>query len=585
MKKILLAALLVPVIALAQTFPSPTFSSLTLQNPLTAANGGTGATSATGTGSAVLSTAPTIAGLTVTGSLTATGLVTPADLAAQAANTILANGAGSATSPTAISVPSCSTSSSALQWTSGSGVACNTSINAATLGGTTFAAPGPVGSTTASTGAFTALTASGSFTATGLVTPADHATQAAGTVLANATASTASPTAVPAGNGISISSGVISSPSPIVYTMVSGDNTTGLQAAINAAEAAQVDLKILGNGTVSGDLIINSALNMYGAGRDNTFITCSTTTICIAVTTALAVKIHDFLIASSTTSGTTTQSLIYLSPGATLNQYSRIYDMAIGAGGIGVNTGGASGTDISNNIFSGTGATNPTFIVASANNTPNCNGGEFRVHDNYFIGATGQGQTGVLATCVGGLYVQNNKFVEVDHPVIFLFPEHDATGLAAQSGDLFIQGNSMELFAGTAINIGWAGGDSSDSFGDILIQHNEIKYPTSQSNGGVIIIQTSATPWLFNVQINNNDLGGFSSGTNILVVALSGVALDISHNLMSSSFAGTFALDIGSSVSGCTLGPNLTIGPSLTPNTGFAASPVSTTCSPNIAPY
>lgn len=42
MKKFLLAALLVPALAFAQTFPSPTFSSLTLQNPLTGANGGTG---------------------------------------------------------------------------------------------------------------------------------------------------------------------------------------------------------------------------------------------------------------------------------------------------------------------------------------------------------------------------------------------------------------------------------------------------------------------------------------------------------------------------------------------------------------
>jgi hypothetical protein len=60
MKKIILLALAAPVMALAQTFPTPTFNSLTLQNPLTAANGGTGATSSTGTGSAVLSNSPTL---------------------------------------------------------------------------------------------------------------------------------------------------------------------------------------------------------------------------------------------------------------------------------------------------------------------------------------------------------------------------------------------------------------------------------------------------------------------------------------------------------------------------------------------
>lgn len=585
MKKIFLALLAVPVIAFGQSFPSPTFSTLTLQNPLTAANGGTGATTSTGTGAAVLGTSPTIATPTVTGSLTATGLVTTTDLATQAANTILANGTGSTASPTAITVPSCSTSSSALAWTSGTGFSCNTSINAATLGSATFASPGPIGSTTASTGKFAGLTATGSFTATGLVTATDIATQAANTVLANATASSASPTAVPAGNGISIANGVVSSPSPIVYTFVSGDNTAGLQTAITAAEAANVDLKIIGNGTVSGNLIINSPLNWYGAGRDNTFLTCSTTTNCITITTSLAVDIHGFLLASSATSGTSTQTLIMLSPSTVMNQWSKIYDMQFGVGGVGINTGGAAGTQIYSNVFGGSGTTGATMVEMQALNVPNCNGGEFRVHDNYFIGITGLAQRGVVASCVGGLYIQNNKFVEVDLPITFLFPEHDNTGLAAQSGDLFIQGNSIELFAANAVIIGWAGGDSSDSFSDILIQHNEIKFPTAANPTGVVEIQPSSTPWLFNVQINNNDIGGFTSGTNILVVANSGVALDISHNIMSSSFAGTFALDIGASVSGCTLGPNITLGPSLTPNTGFAASVVSTSCSPMIAPF
>jgi hypothetical protein len=60
MKKILLALLAVPAIVFGQTYPSPTFSSLTLQNPLTGPNGGTGTTTLTGTGSAVLSNSPTL---------------------------------------------------------------------------------------------------------------------------------------------------------------------------------------------------------------------------------------------------------------------------------------------------------------------------------------------------------------------------------------------------------------------------------------------------------------------------------------------------------------------------------------------
>ncbi|MDN8032666.1 glycosyl hydrolase family 28-related protein, partial [Burkholderia multivorans] len=160
MKKILLALLAVPATVFGQTYPSPTFSSLTLQNPLTVANGGTGATTATGTGSLVLSSSPTIANPTITGSLGATGLVTTGDLATQAANTIIANATASTASPTAIVIPSCSGATSALGWSSGSGPVCNSSINAATLGGATFASPGPIGSGTASSGAFTTLSAS-----------------------------------------------------------------------------------------------------------------------------------------------------------------------------------------------------------------------------------------------------------------------------------------------------------------------------------------------------------------------------------------------------------------------------------------
>src|SRR5271157_2253772 len=134
-------------------------------------------------------------GITVSTSLTATGLVTLSDLATQATNTVLVNATSGTASPTAQSVGSCSAAADALIWTTNTGFGCNTAINAATLGGATFAAPGTIGSGTAAAGTFTSLTATGSFTATGLVTLADHATQAANTMVANVSASTASPTA------------------------------------------------------------------------------------------------------------------------------------------------------------------------------------------------------------------------------------------------------------------------------------------------------------------------------------------------------------------------------------------------------
>src|SRR5271157_4635505 len=191
-------------------------------------------------------------GITVSTSLTATGLVTLSDLATQATNTVLVNATSGTASPVAQAVGSCSAAADALIWTTNTGFGCNTAINAATLGGATFAAPGPIGSTTPSTaahttisasgqitstvttgtaplvvasttnvanlnasslngatfaapgtigsgtaaaGTFTSLSATGSLTATGLVTLADHATQAANTRVANVSASIASPTA------------------------------------------------------------------------------------------------------------------------------------------------------------------------------------------------------------------------------------------------------------------------------------------------------------------------------------------------------------------------------------------------------
>lgn len=66
-------------------------------------------------------------------------------IAAIAANTVLANATGSSASPTAFAMPSCTGAANALGYTSGTGIICNGSINAATLGGATFASPPAAG--------------------------------------------------------------------------------------------------------------------------------------------------------------------------------------------------------------------------------------------------------------------------------------------------------------------------------------------------------------------------------------------------------------------------------------------------------
>lgn len=273
MKKlfVIFVAALFSLTAFAQTYPSPTFNSVTLQNPLTAVNGGTGATTSTGSGSVVLGTSPTIAAPIITGSFAATGLVTLADHAPQAANTIIANATGSTASPAAIAAPSCSTPSSALSWMSGSGLICNTAINAATLGGATFAAPGPIGSTP-STAAFTTLSSTAAPTVGAATVYPTVPTNAALKALSTATVSSvtrlgfavsgdASPlTYLASGSACSLNSGA-------------GDNGSQVQSANSKCWIAQFPAAVVdvlqfgakGDMSVDSTAAINAAVAAVGA--------------------------------------------------------------------------------------------------------------------------------------------------------------------------------------------------------------------------------------------------------------------------------------------------------------------------------
>lgn len=82
----------------------------------------------------------------------------------QTANTVLGNFTASTGFPTSNAMPTCTSGNCALQYNPGVGVQTNTSINAATLGGNTFANPGAIGNTTPAAGSFTTLTATGTLT-------------------------------------------------------------------------------------------------------------------------------------------------------------------------------------------------------------------------------------------------------------------------------------------------------------------------------------------------------------------------------------------------------------------------------------
>lgn len=94
------------------------------------------------------------------------GNVSATSLAAIAANAVIANVTGASASPTAFSMPSCSTSVSALNWASGTGFTCNTGLITAATAASTYATIAQATTALAATGgSINGIT-------TGLTTPA-----------------------------------------------------------------------------------------------------------------------------------------------------------------------------------------------------------------------------------------------------------------------------------------------------------------------------------------------------------------------------------------------------------------------------
>ncbi|HEX8894483.1 MAG TPA: hypothetical protein VF783_14225 [Terriglobales bacterium] len=95
-----------------------------------------------------------LAAAVFTASASATTFVPIQLLTAIAANTVLANATGSTASVTAFAMPSCSTSVSALNWTTSTGFTCNTSLITASTVSSTYAplaSPALTGTPTAPT--------------------------------------------------------------------------------------------------------------------------------------------------------------------------------------------------------------------------------------------------------------------------------------------------------------------------------------------------------------------------------------------------------------------------------------------------
>ena len=281
LKKLLLAALWLPLMALAQSYPSPTYQNLTIlgtinvtgaptfTSPVKPASGGTGLATLTahglmlgeGTGNVAFAGPSATSGLPL---LSAGSNADPAfstlglsALTAVSPNTVVANATSASAAPTAFGMPSCSTSSNALNYTTNNGIGCNSSINAATLGGATFATPGPIGSTTPSTGAFTTLSASTSNPSLNF--------------LANGTGAVARGYASKFGD-------VVSAIDFGADPTGSADSTASIQAAINAVTASGGTVVLpIGTYKVTASLVMPTTqfVSLVGMGKGSQIVNSS----------------------------------------------------------------------------------------------------------------------------------------------------------------------------------------------------------------------------------------------------------------------------------------------------------------------
>lgn len=122
-------------------------------------------------------TSPALAG-TATGNNT----IPLAILQQGATNTIVGNATSGTANYTALAIGTCSTSASAINWTTNTGWGCNTAVNAAQLNGATFAAPGVIGGTTPAEIDVTGLISKGTkFTTSGCSVSSTTGGAAAGT--------------------------------------------------------------------------------------------------------------------------------------------------------------------------------------------------------------------------------------------------------------------------------------------------------------------------------------------------------------------------------------------------------------------
>ncbi len=177
-----------------------------------------------------------------------------------ATNTVIGNKTNATAAPTYMAVGTCSTSASALIWTTNTGFGCNTAIDAATLLTGTWAAPGSIGSGTPAAGAFTTLSTTGASSLGGPIT------LTLGTSLSKATWGTAGyGIAIPAAtfNDTTVGSGTVAHDAAYAFNAPTTTNTQGTSNTLTNNTNVYFAAPVCGSGWAA--CTNNNAI--YSAGR------------------------------------------------------------------------------------------------------------------------------------------------------------------------------------------------------------------------------------------------------------------------------------------------------------------------------
>ncbi len=212
-----------------------------------------------------------------------------------ATNTVLGNATNATAAPTYMAVGTCSTAASALKWTTNTGFGCNTSIDAATLGTATFAAPGAIGGGTAAAGSFTALSAT-SFSF------------AAGTSFSGASWGTTSPVF----NGLAMTlndttaSGTVTTEAAYTLQAPTFTSTGGASTTITNATALWI-----GTPVCTGGVVCTNPTSLFTTGKVSlqNGVTVTGNTVNLNASSNAAVNINTGTSNSTTTLGNASSTL------------------------------------------------------------------------------------------------------------------------------------------------------------------------------------------------------------------------------------------------------------------------------------